>query len=494
MPQVEKDLKVPWAVPITTRDGTLSKDSKMVNAFVEIEPEGKTIVKRPGTSYVTTKTGTPQGQVAISIITSSTIEGYFIVNDTLFSYDGSLGGGAGLAIPTVPAAGLPYSTLAYVPPGTTGTGNALLQSCTGSPNFSGLWVFDPTVPSITKVSSANYPRLTVPGIVLLDGVFYAMDINGKIVGSALNDPTTWPALDFVVGDGQLGGGAGIHRHLNYIVAFYTKGMQLFYDANAAPNGQGIAIAPVSNASWRTGLVAADTIVEMSDMMFFMGQDELYGRTIQMMSGLTLSKVSTPYVEKVLNTVPRTANGIRGLVNAWAFGVRTTGHQFYVITFPDINITLAYDLTSQNWSQWTSVVSGVEQYFVGRYYLNADTGDTVQDVTTGKSMLFSPTVYTDATGNLPVTCITDNHEWGTKNWKRFAAMFQFGDTVSTTVGVSFSDNDYQTFSTPRTVDLSTSRKMLRNCGRSRRRAWKLTHTDNTPLRLNDMSVLVAGLDG
>ena len=90
MPQVEKELKVPWAVPITTRDGTLTKDSKMVNAFAEIEPTGgKTIVKRPGSTYVTTQTGTPQGQLDESFIGVGTRIGFYIVNDTLYSYDGA---------------------------------------------------------------------------------------------------------------------------------------------------------------------------------------------------------------------------------------------------------------------------------------------------------------------------------------------------------------------------------------------------------------------
>ena len=489
MPQVEKELKVAWAVPITTRDGTLSKDSKMVNAFVEIEPEGKTIVKRPGSTYVTTQTGTPQGQLDESFIGVGTRIGFYIVNDTLYSYDGA----PSVAIP-FGVSGQTYTTLAYSPNNNSTQNNGLLQYSALIPNPSKLFVYNGTTTTITAVTDVNYPRYTVPGVALLDGVFYVMDNLGVVHGSAINDPTTWPALDFVGGDGQLGGGAGLHRHLNYIVAFHLRGMQLYYDANAAPNGQGIALAPVSNASWRTGCVSAYTIVEMSDTMFFMGQDELYGRTVQMMSGLTLQKISTPYIEKILSTVPVSTTSTATLINGWAFGLRSSGHQFYVLTLPDINITLAYDLTTQLWSQWTSVVGGVEQYFTGRYYLNGNSEDLLQDVSTGKSMKISPTVYTDATGNLPVTCITDNMEWGTKNWKRFAAMFQFGDTVSTTVGVSFSDNDYGTFSTPRTVDLSTSRKMLRNCGRSRRRAWKLTHTDNTPLRLNDMSVLVAGLDG
>lgn len=455
------DVSISWCHAITTRDGTLSSDSKMVNCFLEPTENGNALVKRAGTAYVLPQSGTAQGQFLVNTTP------YSIISDRIYPTNG----GTSFAIPSVTVAGQPYAVLSNVPPGTT-----LFKSA------SGLWIFNGT--TVTKVTDANYPSTTVAGLTYLDGVYYVMNTQGQIQGSGLEDPTTWPALDFIQADFTLGQGAAIDRHLNYIVAYYTQGVQFYYDANAAPNGSGIALGPVGNAAWRTGCAAGGSVVEMSDITFFMAQTATQGKTIQTFNGLQMSSISTPFVEKILNR--------SNLSTVWSFGIKIQGHQFYVLTLLDLNITLAFDLITAQWQVWSSTVNGVEQYFVGRHYLGDGSRDLLQDNSTGKTMQMLQSLYVDATGPLPVTSITTDYDWGTMNWKRFAAMFQFGDTATTTVNVSFSDDDYQTFSVARGIDMSSVRKMLRNCGSSRRRAWKMVHSDNTPLRLYEMKVPTAVL--
>lgn len=463
MAQPDSNVTVSWAHSIETRDGTLSTDAKMVNAFVEKTEEGMAVVKRSGTFYPTFAQPIPAG-TAQGLVYGTQVGQWSIVSDTLYS----LFGMGTFAIPSVPVAGLDYDYTPNYP-----NANTLFIK-----NRDGLWSFNGG--SITKVTSANYPATTVPGLVELDGVLYVMDVAGKIYGSAINDGTTWPALDFVAADPVLGMGAALVRHLNYICAFYEKGLMIYWDANAAPNGSGIALQPVQSAIWRTGSVRGSTTVrEMSDVTYWVAQTEQYHRTVQSLQGLEMVKISTPFVEKVLN--------LSSMAGSFANTLQPDGHSFYIITLPDLNVSLAYDADTKLWHLWSSVVSGVEQYFVGKFNLSNGLSEWVQDITTGKVMQFSPTTYTDATGSLNVTCVTPNYDWGTLNYKRFAAMFQIADTVNTTIGVSFSDNDYASFSTPRTIDLSTAHKQLRNCGSSRRRAWKMTHSDNTPLRLDDVKI-------
>jgi hypothetical protein len=292
-------------------------------------------------------------------------------------------------------------------------------------------------------------------------------------------------LDFVQADVTYDAGMTVLRHLNYIIGFYDKGTQVFWDANAAPNGSGIALQPVLNASFTTGCFNGSTVAEINDMSFWLAHSLLNGRTVQMFQGLQLVKISTPFIEKILNQVALTqASPI------WAFGIQTAGHQFYVLTLPVLNVTLVYDIDMKLWGTWSSVVGGVEQYFTGRFYQqevpsSGFSGDSLQDTSTGKQMLVLPTVYVDATGGLPVTCITQPYDWNTSNYKRFNYVSQLGDSNNTSVNISFTDNDYQTFSTPRAMSLTGPRNQLRGGGSSRRRAWKLFHQDNTPLRLTEL---------
>ena len=477
--QSNNELSISWAHPIGTRDGTLTTDAKMVNCFAEKEEgESSAVVKRPGTEYWDTAvTGTAQGFFKYHGIV------YYIVNDNAYVLQNP-GSPTGIAIP-VANAGQFFTSIDSL----NSTGNTLVQNQAGE-----LFVFDGS--TFTKVTDSNYAG-NVPqfGIAYLDGVYYAMTAAGNVIGSAINDPTTWPALDFVGADPEFGQGVTVSRHLNYILAFYFMGLQVYWDANAAPNGSGIALNPVLSASFRTGAFNAACVSEINDVTYFLANTPLYGRSVQMLNGLTLQKISDQYVERILNNPNLNFTSL----HIWSFGIQLSGHSFYVLNLSSINVTLVYDITTGLWNTWSSVIDGVEQYFVGRGYTsaegaNADFGDFIQDVSTGKPMLMSPTLYTDATGNINMTCVTPNYDWGTLNWKRFAVMQQIADTqtAGTTVNVSYSDDDYQTFSTPRQIDMSTVRKQMRNCGSSRRRAWMLQFTGNTPMRLNDMRVLTAGL--
>lgn len=471
------DLEVSWAHPIGTRDGTLTADAKMVNCFVEKEEgEKSAIVKRPGTSYwVNNVTGKAQGFFKWHGLP------YFIVNDTAYAMTPPVTG-AGIAIP-VTNAGQFFMSI----DSTGNVGNTLIQSQAGE-----LFVFNGV--SFTKVTDTNYVSNSPQfGIAYLDGVYYNMNGNSQVVGSAINDPTTWPALDFVGADPELGQGITVTRHLNYILAFYLQGLQVYWDANAAPNGSGIALNPVLSASFRTGAFNAACITEINDVTYFLASTPLYGRSVQMLNGLTMQKISDPYVERILNNP--NLNFIS--LQLWSFGIQIAGHSFFVLNLQEIGVTLVYDITSGVWGTWSSVVGGVEQYFVGRGYVsgegaNGDFGDFIQDITTGKPMLMSPTLYTDATGQMNVTCVTPNYDWGTLNYKRFALMQQMADTIADSINISYTDDDYQTFSTPRQLSLQFPRKQMRNCGSSRRRAWMMTYSGNFPLRLNTLSVPTAVL--
>jgi hypothetical protein len=465
----DQDLPVTWTHSIGTRNGALTTDAKMVNCFAEATETGMAAVKRPGTQYVSTIAGTAQGQF------SQFGTDYFIVNDR--AYFSASGPSAGFTIPGITQPGQAYFSIDNEQAGASVT---IIQNEAGD-----LWYFNGAV--FLKVTDANYVSQNVaPGMAYLDGVYYAMRVNGQVIGSAINDPSTWPALDFAQADVTYGQGISLGRHLNYVLAFYDKGLQVYWDANAAPNTQGIALLPALNASFRTGCFNARTIVEIGDNCFFMAHTAIHGRTIQMMQGLQLVPISTPFVEKIINLPALVQN----TTQIWAFGIVIAGHQFYVLTIPVLNVTLAYDMTMQLWSTWSSVVNGVEQYFTGRFYNASEgsqglVGDLFQDVVTGRQMQMQTTLYVDATGPINVTCVTPPYDWNTSNYKRFNYISQLADSINTSISISFSDDDYKTFSTPRVMDLNGPRNQLRRCGSSRRRIWKLFHQDTTPLRVYDL---------
>jgi hypothetical protein len=439
---------------IETRDGTLTKDARMTNAFRDPTSQGQAFTKRPGTS-VAGLAQPPLNQPPQGTLTWN-FRPIVIQGDVLYD----INSGATWAIPSVTTAGQQYSTLSDVPPG-----ESFLKSADG------LWRFDGS--SVTKVTDVNYPAQTVPGIVYLDGTYYVMDTTGNVRASAFEDPSTWPPLQFIQADFSLGAGAGISRHLNYICAFYVYGLQLYYDAGNSP---GIPLSPVGNAAFTTGCAHGRSIQEITDTTFYIARNKQFGKSVQMIQGLQCTVISTPPIERVLNRSNFAA------CHSWA--IKTVGHTFYGITLPDIGITLVYDTITQDWAHWTSFYNGNEQFFSCINYLNDGVHDLFQDLATGHVVAMLPTNTSDVTGQIVVHSYTPNLDWGNMDWKRFAAVYLMADTqaAGSQLFMQYSDDDYQTFSALRAIDMSSVRKMLQRCGRSRRRAFSFLYVANTPLKV------------
>ena len=87
--------------------------------------------------------------------------------------------------------------------------------------------------SPTRVSDTDYPgnmtpvRLTVPGVVYLDGRFYVMDTGCKNLQPAADNPSSWAATDFLSAQSEPGQGAAIAKSGQYVVAFMSFPLSCF---------------------------------------------------------------------------------------------------------------------------------------------------------------------------------------------------------------------------------------------------------------------------
>lgn len=455
---------VSWVHPIATRDGTLTKDSRMVNCFLETTENGPTLVKRPGSSVLLAQSGTTQGGFNCGGFT------YYISNDQIVGVPG----GAAIPLPGITVPGQLTYCISDVPIGTS-----WIKTATRLWKFVGTGGVTGGV--VTLITDVNYPPVTVPGFCYLDGIYYVMNPQGEVIGSALEDGTTWPPLNFIEADLSLGPGTGLYRHLNYLIAYYQQGIQFYFDGDSAQGdvSAGTQLAPVSNASWTSGLASGDSVVEMTDLSFFLARDSKQGLVCVMINGLQMQVISTPFIDKISNL--STLTGLR------SFGMRLAGHSFYGLTFPDLNCTLCYDVQVNQWYQWSSLIGGVEQYFVGACYLQGQGKNLMQSLVDGSVFAMDPTVFVDASGPLRVTAVTALYDYGTINYKRIASMFFLGDNINSSITVDQTDDDYQTFKTPKVVSLLPTRKQIQRGGRFRRRAFRMVHEDNTPLRLCDVKL-------
>lgn len=196
---------------------------------------------------------------------------------------------------------------------------------------------------LTKITDADYPDPTVPGVEYLDGYFFVMDADGVIYNSDLEDPASWNALNFITAESESDSGVAIAKHQNYIVAFKDYTTELFYDA---ANTNGSPLSPYGSTAIQIGCAHGRSVAKIDGGLMFISRSKSEGRSVHYFAPESLGpvEVANEDVQRIL--------GEATITNVYAYGLRIDGHPLYVLTLKDANITLVFDLATKIWSQWT----------------------------------------------------------------------------------------------------------------------------------------------
>lgn len=338
-------MRIPMAVNLQSRDGTVAKDCKVLNGVVEGAAENATVWKRAGT-------------VDLGLVKASSTAQYltefngqifnFLFNTATSYYDRGT------------VAGSVYTSVFQADDLLTGSGQitgcfnanaavpVLFVNLGGKASwYNGSFVRTALVGA--TASWINTSKVSVPGAVFLDGYYFIMDTTGVIWNSNLNDVTTWDVLAFVTAQTGEGTAVALGRSGIYIVAFKTRSIEFFYDAANTP---GSPLAPVPNGMRNVGLASAGSLAQIDSDLYFMSQSKQKGRSVSVLSGTQIQTVSTGDVERILNA--------DALTTVYSFGINLDGHRLYVLTLVASNITIVYDADSQTWYQWSSLTLGANK--------------------------------------------------------------------------------------------------------------------------------------
>ena len=130
---------------------------------------------------------------------------------------------------------------------------------------------------------------------------------------------------------------------------------------------------------------------------------------------------------------------------------------------------------------------VNEPFTIASYASGANLDMIQDSTTGNIYSLDNQTYVDAEGPIEVLLRTFKFDSGDNNTKFISALELIGDKVDSTAYIRYTNDDYQTWSKYRPVNLNAQRSILNRLGKARRRAFEIRHHDNTPLRLEALEL-------
>ena len=320
---------------------------------------------------------------------------------------------------------------------------------------------------VTKPTASNLAA----GAAWLDGYFFIYSVDGNIYNSNLNDPTTWNALGAIKPNVDIGKPTRLIRYINYLIAFGDTGYTAFYDA--ANPGPSSPLSPVPNLNGKVGCYSANTVTEVGNSLFWLGRSLDGAISVYSMTGHEVKKVSTPAIDRYIKQQLASINSdtLARYLNGTALTL--SGHHGYYISL----LGLWYDVETGSWSYMTDNTNYPGLTNAWSIYFAASNLVCYGKYSIGS---LSNTVYQEYSANVQVKIVTNEFDRA-NNWKFVNDIDFISDKNIGTPLLRWTDDDFSTWSSYYSFDTANNKSNIYRLGRTRRRAFELTHTDNTPFR-------------
>lgn len=466
------------------RASSSGRDPEIVNMFYDrVSNENQTrdfvLKKRPGLSATSINFNKNSSTDRICGMFQDPNSGYIYwsVNNKVWRYNGS----------TVTSLGTMGGTTPTEP---NSVGFCLFLKSTGARylminNGSQLWYHDVSGSSITQVTDADYPSGTKPHMVFLDGyLFVVKDGTGDIYNSDLDDPTAWTAGNYVTAEISPDFVNYITKVKNYLVAFGTEGIEFFYDAantSGSPLGR--------NESYYKRVILTSYVANVNDTLFFIGRQPTGQIAFYKLDGNNLKDISPPWVNRILKDNVVLTEGSEFLKSYRVYPFTISGHNFLSISDSASTYTLIYDMDENFWYKWILGENSNSQINKWEGVVSGVTSTSNTFIALGGQTYITniaDTNYQDFNVNFKCSYITGDVTENTFNWKmcsRFGLHCDYPTTLATSYAqISWSDDDGQTWTTPRNLSVTTNNPYITQCGRFRTRNWKIEYEDNYPFRM------------
>jgi len=325
----------------------------------------------------------------------------------------------------------------------------------------------------------DFPSPHSPYPTFIDG-YILLPQRSDIYNCVLDEPDHWDAGEYLTAEMFPDTVVALSRQNNQVVVFGESSIEFFYDA---ANTSGSPLARNDAAAVQIGCVFPNAIYQNENSCIYVGQSDSGGRAIWQITAFTPKKISDEYIEKIIDAETN-PNGVYG------FGVRTLGHLFYLLNLPTLNRTFLYDVDEKLWHEWSSNSAGSHSIFAYNCMTDTQSGKGhLLHKSNGTIYIIDPTVYTDAGTTILCEIVTNKFDFNTYKRKFYSGLRIVGDRYAsgTTADVTWTDDDYQTWSNTKTITLTDDYPAFQRLGSSRRRAFKVRNTQDTAFRLESIEV-------
>jgi hypothetical protein len=335
-------------------------------------------------------------------------------------------------------------------------------------------------------------HITVPSgscghLAHIDGYVFVANTNGRIYNSTLNDPTTG-YTDFIGADIHPDILVTVYKYKNYLLAFGTNSLE-WYKIGDQPTGSplqripelftriGIFKEPSAAGFWSSLSGIGVPIVDGNNTIFWVGQSE-DGLSVYTMDNMQVKKISTAEVDKQLGAfygkIRYVEIGKRKIVLVPTYSENADFR--YLCYDIELDFWSIWDTTGFNMSTWTNTTNGQGLIAAtSNDYYEWNPGDTVP--------------YKDISADITRTIRTSPLNFDTNNLKDIPRLSIIGDKQAATSNISirWSKDDYQNWSTAKTIDMGSSNPTTYAVGTARNIAFELSDTVENPQRIQSLEI-------
>ena len=359
----------------------------------------------------------------------------------------------------------------------------------------------PTGGWIFKFSDNSYAQIDTGGVgvgflgattvAFLDGYFICNEPNtGVYFWSAINDGTTWDALDFANAEGSpdnLVAVVSVHRQ-TWLIGAHT--IEVIYDAGNAP-----PVSPferIQGVFIEYGTQSPFSVAQTANTVFWIGADSEGQNVVWMADGYQPTRISTQAIEYYLSQYDTTT--------ATSYTYQEDGHYFYVLNVDGAPTSIVYDITQKQWHERGRYNSAAGEYERDRanFHMFIFGQHLVSDYQTGDIYNQSLSYYDDNSNLIrrqrTLPYFTDDLEYLYFQW--FQVDMQTGvglatdsnpNNIDPVMNLRWSDDGGHTYSTEISCSVGKigeyrARARWNRLGRSRARIWEVSIMANVPVYL------------
>lgn len=336
-----------------------------------------------------------------------------------------------------------------------------------------LWVWRFDTATLTD-APALYPTPFLPFLETVDGYLLMIKAGTDEMYSSQNENLD-EEYDFIAAELYHDNIRALSRYNNYVACLGQFSVELFFNAAVE---DGSPFQRNDSTVVTVGCTSPHTVIQSERQMMWVGNSQEGELGVWVLEKFDVKEITSPLLRRVLSDPSLDPEAFSARV------IRHKGHKFYMLSLGNASNKFQhmwlYDMQEKFWYEWT--IAG------GRGDLIQATGDlgdgTCYIINNRGVYHLTETSYVDDT-NLPITFAwqTDPIDFGSMNRKVAHRLTVVGNKEPDQVyRVSWSDDDSQTWSPWKEVNMNLERPAIVNMGKFRRRVWRVETSQALPIRV------------